>query len=103
MKSMGIARIEVDSPMLAMYVKTIKTWNNAQEFKMNNNHLYALYLDNLFCGASVMNLNKEKTGVDILMINNGNKNYNQEESVQKLTDIALSEYNVAKVKVNCIK
>lgn len=109
MKSIGIAKIQLANPVLASYVKRINSWDEEGKFQIVKDNqvrpFYAIYLEDEFLGASIIQFDEETSNVDILMINGSNQNFEliQEESTKQLTDIALSQYAAKKVQINHIK
>lgn len=109
MKAIGIAKIQLENPILASYVKRINSWDEEGRFNIVNDNqvipFYAIYLDDEFLGASIMQFDEETSNVNILMINGSNQHYEriQEESTKQLTDIAMEQYNAKRVQVKHVK
>ena len=110
MESVGIAKIQLTNPMLASYVKRINSWDEEGKFQIVKDDqvrpFYAIYLDDQFLGASIMQFDSETANVNISMINGSNQNYDriEKESTKQLTDIALANYATAKtVNVRQVK
>lgn len=102
MKKVGIAKIKIDNPVLTSYVKRIESWDEEKKFQILNDSFYAIFLEDEFLGASTMNYDPETSNVNILLINGSNQNYDkiQKESTEKLTSIALNDYNAKTVRFN---
>lgn len=102
MKKVWIANIKVNNPLIATYVKKIKTWDEEEKFQINDDSFYAIYLDDQFLAASTMNFEPEASNVNILLINGSNQNYDriQKESTEQLTNIALNNYGAKTARIN---
>lgn len=105
MKSVGIAKIEKNNPILNYYKKAIQSWNPEQNFVINGDYFYGVFLDDKFMGASTMDFNEETSITNILILNNNSYDYNmiQQESAKQLTDIALEQYDTKKINVSYVK
>lgn len=105
MKSIGIAKIKTNNPILDSYKKTIKSWNPEQEFVITENYFYGVFLNDKFLGASTMDFNPETSCVNISIINGCDQNYNifQQESARQLTELALEEYDAKDVNISYVK
>lgn len=105
MKEIGITKIKVNNPVIASYVKQIRTWDKEGKFPMDDNYFYGIFLDDIFLGASTMQYDQETKHVDIFMLNGSNNNYEriQKESSEQLTNIALNNYGAKTVEINGVK
>lgn len=102
MKNISIANIKINNPLISTYIKKIKTWDQEQKFKINNDSFYAIYLDEQFLGASTMDFDQEASNVNILLINGSSQNYEQlqTESTKQLTNIAFQNYGCKTARIN---
>ena len=102
MKQVGIAKIKIDNPALTCYVRRIKAWDKENQFQIQNDSFYAIYVEEKFLGASTMNYDPETSNVNILLINgmDHNKDIFENETTKKLANIALNDYNAKTVRFN---
>lgn len=103
MKSVNIARIEIDNPVLTSYTKTIQSWGGGN-LPLTEKGFYAIYLDDRFLAASTIE-EQETSDILISLVNGSNVNYDrvQTESKKKLLDIVTNEYGEnRKVKIQTL-
>lgn len=104
MENVWVRNIKVSNPLIASYIKRIKTWDEEDKFKIKEDEeaFYAIYLDDQFLAASTMDYEPETLNVNILLINGSNQNYDriQKESIKQLTSIAIENYDAKTAIIN---
>lgn len=101
MSEISIAKIKLNNPILAVYIKKIQSWENADnickhilENNNENSGFYGIFYNEKFLGASTLDYNKENACVDISIVNGSNCHYEeiQKASIEQLTNLAQNQY-----------
>lgn len=94
MKTISVVKISINNPVLASYIKRIQSWDGQSQLAMTENGFYGSFLEDEFLAASTMKYDSNSSKVNIYMINGSNQHYDriQQETTEKLVDIAKKEY-----------
>ena len=110
MKNITISRIDATNPVVRDYVDAIKSWDNSNGINVEKDNkiipFYAIYFNARFLAASTISFDKEKSLVQISMINNSNSFYSslvEDEAQIELENIALSQYQPKNIEFSCVK
>ena len=94
MKKISVVKISINNPVLAYYIKRIQSWDGQSQLLMTENGFYGSFLEDEFLAASTMNYDSNSSKVNVYMVNGSNQHYDriQQETTERLEDIAKKEY-----------
>lgn len=101
MSTINITRINLDTPILASYIKRMNNWGENGEFcskavagKDKNTNFYGIFYNDKFLGASIIEHNELESTANVTLAN-GSINYFDEIEVfsrKQLSEIAKDLY-----------
>lgn len=100
MKTISVVKISINNPVLASYIKRIQSWDGQSQLAVTENGFYGSFLEDEFLAASTMEYDTSHSKVNIHMVNGSNQHYDriQQETTERLTDIARQEYHTEHIQ-----